>query len=66
MSRSSLLRPGRSLLANVPAAIALAAAILAQLHGDAEGTAAFASQALAELGEDEWLLTLPPGVPGRS
>ena len=45
-----------SLLANVPAAIAFLRASLAQLRGDADGAAAFASQALAELGEDEWLL----------
>ena len=37
----------RSLLVNVPALIALLAAILAQLRGDADGTVAFASQALA-------------------
>jgi ATP/maltotriose-dependent transcriptional regulator MalT len=45
-----------SWLANIPAAIALAHAWLAYLHGDAEGTAAFASRALAELGEGEWML----------
>ena len=45
-----------SQLANVPAAIALGRAALAQLRGDAEGTAAFASRALAELSEGEWLL----------
>jgi len=45
-----------SQLANIPAAIALGRAYLAQLRGDAEGTAAFASRALAELGEGEWLL----------
>jgi LuxR family maltose regulon positive regulatory protein len=45
-----------SLLVNVPAAIALGRAILAQLRGDAEGTAAAASQALAKIGEGEWLL----------
>ena len=47
---------GASWLANVPAAIALARAWLAYLRGDAEGTAAFASHALAELGEGEWVL----------
>ena len=46
-----------SLLVNVPALIALHRAYLAELRGDADGTAAFASQALAELGEDEWLLS---------
>jgi LuxR family transcriptional regulator, maltose regulon positive regulatory protein len=45
-----------SLLANVPAAIGLARAYLTVLHGDAEGTAASASRALAALGEGEWVL----------
>ena len=45
-----------SLLANVPAAIGLARAYLAGLHGDAEETAASASRALAALGEGEWVL----------
>ena len=45
-----------SMLVNVPALIALHRGYLAQLRGDAEGTAAFASRALAELGEGEWLL----------
>jgi LuxR family transcriptional regulator, maltose regulon positive regulatory protein len=45
-----------SLLVNVPAAIALGHAYLAHLRGDAEGTIAFASRALAELGEGEWML----------
>ena len=44
-----------SLLVNVPAAILLARASLAQLHGDADGTA-FASRALAKTGEGEWML----------
>ena len=47
-----------SVLANVPAAIALDHAFLAYLRGDAEGTAGFASQALAQLGEGEWMLGL--------
>jgi LuxR family transcriptional regulator, maltose regulon positive regulatory protein len=47
-----------SLLANVPAAIGLARAYLAGLHGDAEGTAASASRALTALGEGEWALHL--------
>ena len=47
-----------SVLANVPAAIALDHAFLAYLRGDAEATAGFASQALAELGEGEWMLGL--------
>ena len=45
-----------SLLANVPAAIGVGRAYLAVLHGDAEGTAAPASRALAALGEGEWVL----------
>ncbi len=45
-----------SLLANVPAHIALDRSYVAQLRGDAERTAAFASRALAELGEDEWMV----------
>ncbi len=45
-----------SLLVNVPAHIALDRAYLAQLRGDAESTAAFAEQALAECAEGEWLL----------
>ncbi|HXZ76804.1 MAG TPA: tetratricopeptide repeat protein, partial [Streptosporangiaceae bacterium] len=47
-----------SALVNVPAAIALEHALLAYLRGDAEGTARFASQALATLGEGEWMLDL--------
>ena len=46
-----------SMLVNVPALIALHRSYLAQFRGDAEGTAAFASQALAELGGDERLLS---------
>ena len=45
-----------SLLVNVPALIALHRSDLAQFRGDAEATAAFASRALAECGEGEWLL----------
>jgi ATP/maltotriose-dependent transcriptional regulator MalT len=47
-----------SVLANVPAAIALNHAFLAYLRGDAEGTAGFASQALAKLSEGELMLDL--------
>jgi LuxR family transcriptional regulator, maltose regulon positive regulatory protein len=47
---------GASQLANVPAAIALARAFVAHLRGDAEATAAFASQARAAIGEGEWIL----------
>jgi LuxR family maltose regulon positive regulatory protein len=46
-----------SMLGNIPALIALHRGFLAQLRGDAEGTAAFAAQALAELGGDERLLS---------
>jgi LuxR family maltose regulon positive regulatory protein len=46
-----------SMLVNVPALIALHRSYLAQFRGDAEATAAFASQALAELGGDERLLS---------
>jgi len=46
-----------SMLGNIPALIALHRGFLAQLRGDAEGTAAFASQALAELGGGERLLS---------
>jgi LuxR family transcriptional regulator, maltose regulon positive regulatory protein len=45
------------LLANVPALIAIRRGFLAQLRGDAENTAAFASRALAESKEGEWLLS---------
>ena len=45
-----------SMLANLPAAIALERAGLAHLRGDAEETMASARQALAELGEGEWML----------
>ena len=46
-----------SMLVNVPALIAIRRGYLAQLRGDAEDTAAFASRALAESREGEWLLT---------
>jgi LuxR family transcriptional regulator, maltose regulon positive regulatory protein len=46
-----------SMLVNIPAQIALHRSFLAQLRGDAEGTAGFASQALAELGDGERLLS---------
>jgi LuxR family transcriptional regulator, maltose regulon positive regulatory protein len=45
-----------SLLANVPAGIAHERATLAHLRGDAEQAITFARQALAELGEAEWML----------
>jgi LuxR family transcriptional regulator, maltose regulon positive regulatory protein len=45
-----------SVLANVPAGIALARAVLARMHGDAEQTTEFSRQALAQLGEGERML----------
>ena len=45
-----------SLLVNVPVMIALSRGYLAQLRGDAKGTAEFGSQALAGSREDEWIL----------
>ena len=46
-----------SMLVNVPALIAIRRAFLALLRGDAENGAAFASRALAESSEGEWLLS---------
>ena len=46
-----------SMLVNVPALIAIHRGFLAQLRGDAEDTAAFASRALAESREGEWRLS---------
>ena len=46
-----------SLLANIAAGIALLRSYLAALRGNAEGTAAFASQTLAELSEGEQMLS---------
>ena len=45
-----------SLLVNIPALIAVHRSYLAMLRGDAEATAAFASRALAKLGEGERML----------
>ena len=45
-----------SLLANLPASIALQRASMAHLQGDPEQTSAFARRALAELGEGEGML----------
>jgi LuxR family maltose regulon positive regulatory protein len=45
-----------SVLANVPAGIAFLRASLARLRGDAALAAVCNRQALAELGEDEWLM----------
>jgi ATP/maltotriose-dependent transcriptional regulator MalT len=61
------------MVAEVPAAIALLRAELAVDRGDAEGTAAFASAALAELAEQErgprllarWLLAVADCMRGR-
>ena len=47
---------GASQLANVPAAIALGRAALAQLSGDAEGAMRFGRRTLGELGEGERML----------
>jgi LuxR family maltose regulon positive regulatory protein len=46
-----------SMLVNVAALIAIRRGFLAQLRGDAEAGAAFASRALAECREGEWLLS---------
>ena len=62
-----------SLLVNVPAGIALGRASLAHLCGDADGTAACASQALAKTDEGEamldstarWLLAMAEWLRGR-
>jgi LuxR family transcriptional regulator, maltose regulon positive regulatory protein len=45
-----------SFLVNIPARIALDRAYLADLRGDGEGTAAFATRALAEIRDDETML----------
>ena len=45
-----------SVLANIPAAIALLRGVLARLRGDAALAADYNRQALALLGEDEWLM----------
>ena len=47
---------GKSLVANIPAAIALQRGDLAGLRGDAERAITFAHRALAELDEGEWML----------
>ncbi len=62
-----------SLLVNVSAGIALGRASLAHLRGDADGTAAFASQVLAKTGEGEsmldststWLLAVAEWLRGQ-
>ena len=48
--------PAGSLLVNVPATIALVRGYLAQLRGDARGTAEFGARAVAESRDDEWIL----------
>ena len=45
-----------SWLLNVPATVTTQRAYLAALRGDAEGAASFASRALAEIGEREWMV----------
>jgi LuxR family transcriptional regulator, maltose regulon positive regulatory protein len=45
-----------SVLANVPAGIALLRAVLARLRGDAAFASRYDEQALAQLGEDDWLM----------
>ena len=45
-----------SVLANVPAGIAFLRASLARLRGDAALSAGYNRQALAQLGEDDWLM----------
>jgi LuxR family transcriptional regulator, maltose regulon positive regulatory protein len=47
---------GASFLVNIPARIALDRAYLADLRGDGESTAAFATRALAEIRDDETML----------
>ena len=47
---------GTSRLANVPAMIAVGRAFVASLRGDGEASMSFATQARAELDEDEWML----------
>jgi LuxR family maltose regulon positive regulatory protein len=49
--------PAASMLVNIPVLMALHRSFLAQLRGDAEGTAAFAAQAIAKLGDGERLLS---------
>ena len=48
--------PAASVLANVPAAIALLRAVLARLRGDADLAAGFNRAALARLDDDDWLM----------
>ena len=45
-----------SWLLNVAATVTTQRAYLSALRGDAAGTASFASRALAEIGEDDWML----------
>ena len=47
---------GASLLANIPATIALDRAYLAELNGDADGAAGLAAHALAGAEDGEWML----------
>ena len=43
-------------LANVPAVVAVNRAFIANLRGDPDSAADFATRVLAEIGEDEWML----------
>ena len=45
-----------SWLLNVPATVTTQRAYLAALRGDAEGTASFASRALAQMGDGDWMV----------
>jgi LuxR family maltose regulon positive regulatory protein len=47
---------GASRLANVAAMIAVGRAFVAYMRGDGDNAMAFASRALTEVGEDEWML----------
>ncbi|HEV2258097.1 MAG TPA: LuxR C-terminal-related transcriptional regulator, partial [Streptosporangiaceae bacterium] len=47
---------GDSVLANVPAGIAFLRASLARLRGDAAGAVGYNQQALAQLGEGDWVM----------
>lgn len=50
--------PGPSLLLNLPAAMALGASHLAELHGDPAATARFAEDAAAFANDGEWMLEI--------
>ena len=50
--------PGPSLLLNLPAAMALGASHLAELHGDPAATSRFAEEAAALAHDSEWMLEI--------